>query len=503
MDRGYDGQPFWSSPPHRRLSWRRRGEWAGVPVDLEASASDRSPPSTPLSELSRAASPTGAVVTEAVPTAPPMQPALPPGLGAELVTPLGIAVRRAQHRPALVPSQLLGKQTARTAMHAAERVRLCDVGRELAAVPARVWYQLSFMRQLRRLLSRARERRAEARRLIASPPRPIHSLDVGYNASTQIFSFRDAYGRVSERHPTARDGCVVPAYSVDGAIVEPVSPPADSAIVLCPEASGAWCYYDTVTGRGSWHAPEGSTPLISCEVVAVDLPSVLPPVPPRQLCLGSLRDSDWLLLREDARHEVLLISKVTGAVRDAPWISMLTSDAQVYFVNLITRESRWLPPHRWMEGWVSRAPLDSPCGACWAKDADYISIGGGAGRVFRSSQPAIGATYILDGAPYLPANREPLCSAGMLDSRAAPLSSFVSGRRLDDREMLPQQLARLRVDGGAPYMLEYVCSCTGAGHGRLGSPRYDPDVFDSPSSYPAYTKRFNWNSQRGWMKIEL
>ena len=26
----------------------------------------------------------------------------------------------------------------------------------------------------------------------------------------------------------------------------------------------------------------------------------------------------------------------------------------IYFANLITRETRWFPPHHWMEGWISR-----------------------------------------------------------------------------------------------------------------------------------------------------
>ena len=26
----------------------------------------------------------------------------------------------------------------------------------------------------------------------------------------------------------------------------------------------------------------------------------------------------------------------------------------VYFANLLTQETRWFPPRRWMEGWVSR-----------------------------------------------------------------------------------------------------------------------------------------------------
>ena len=36
-------------------------------------------------------------------------------------------------------------------------------------------------------------------------------------------------------------------------------------------------------------------------------------------------------------------------------------------------------------------------------------------------------------------------------AHSRPLVSYLSGRRLDERDMLPQQLARRQVEGGAPY----------------------------------------------------
>ena len=57
----------------------------------------------------------------------------------------------------------------------------------------------------------------------------------------------------------------------------------------------------------------------------------------------------------DADHEVLLRHKLTDAIRDAPWISLRTDEqGRIFFANLVTRETRWFPPHRWMEGWISR-----------------------------------------------------------------------------------------------------------------------------------------------------
>jgi hypothetical protein len=72
-----------------------------------------------------------------------------------------------------------------------------------------------------------------------------------------------------------------------------------------------------------------------------------------RLGLNSLRGTDWVPLFEDATNDVKLYNTRTGAVRDAPWIVLYTSSGQRLFINLLTRESRWFPPHRWMEGWVS------------------------------------------------------------------------------------------------------------------------------------------------------
>ena len=65
--------------------------------------------------------------------------------------------------------------------------------------------------------------------------------------------------------------------------------------------------------------------------------------------------SPWLPLFDDSNDRVLLYHTHSGAVRNAPWISLRTPAGRVYFVNLVTSQVRWLPPHLWMQSWVSRS----------------------------------------------------------------------------------------------------------------------------------------------------
>jgi hypothetical protein len=117
-------------------------------------------------------------------------------------------------------------------------------------------------------------------------------------------------------------------------------------------------------------------------------------------------------------------------VRDAPWIALRTRDGCIYFANLLTRETRWLPPHLWMHGWVSRRV--SRTGTCTASD---------------------------------------LCRSHMsrvLDSGGRDLPC-------DGRKPLPPSVAFQRVEGGAPYMYEPT----------HGTPQYPPDKsWDSQLTYP-------------------
>jgi hypothetical protein len=122
---------------------------------------------------------------------------------------------------------------------------------------------------------------------------------------------------------------------------------------------------------------------------------------------------------------VLLVHQQTGAVRDAPWIALRTRDGCIYFANLLTRETRWLPPHLWMHGWVSRTKISDS----------------------RSSGSTM--SQILDNGRDLPC---------------------------DGRKPLPPLIAFKRVEGGAPYMYEST----------HGAPQYPPDEsgWDSQLTYP-------------------
>jgi len=218
-----------------------------------------------------------------------------------------------------------------------------------------------------------------------------------------------------------------------------MTPPAESSLVLSPEARGGWCYHDTALGTTSWFAPEGSTPLVTKVVHRQVLPNTAPPQLPCWLGLGTLRSTDWMLLRGDADGRLLLMSRTTGAVREAPWVSLLSTTGVVYFANLTTHETRWLPPHRWMEGWCLRA------------------------RFTAAALSHVDAARSV-GKPWTP--------------------SVVhnQGRRIDDRDVLPQGVARRLVEGGAPYMLDG------------GEPQYEPDEDDSPATYPL--QDYVWRAPR-------
>ena len=132
-----------------------------------------------------------------------------------------------------------------------------------------------------------------------------------------------------------------------------------------------------------------------------------------------MRDGKWMPIFRDREHWILLLNLETGAVREAPWILLRTDDGHVFFANLFTRETRWFPPHRWMQEWVTRSFVPS----------NYRAHG------------AVGCHYLPLGSPLL-------------------------------RHMLDPYIARLRVEGGAPYLHE------------RGVPQYAPDVYDTLETYP-------------------
>jgi hypothetical protein len=160
------------------------------------------------------------------------------------------------------------------------------------------------------------------------------------------------------------------------------------------------------------------------------VPATRPPSLPQEVRLGSLssKDSSWTPLYQDASHEVLLLNTRTGAIRDAPWICLRNRDGTLYFANLITRETRWLPPSNWMAGWRARI---YPC----------------------MSSPTKGGF-------------------------ANDLSTFQwnSERAYDERNglMYLGTEARKHAEGGAPYLYE----------AQQGKPQYPPDEYDTAQTYP-------------------
>ena len=317
---------------------------------------------------------------------------------------------------------LLPSQNRRSAVHAWLSVLQADAGDRLRLVPRRVWAALSFALMLRRraLASPAaaarRSEEAERQRILqltATEPRPIIGFDVGFDESSGAFSFRSPLGEVSATHPRAKTGMAVPAYSADGRVVKPMWPPPESSWVLVPEASGGWCYYDTAYGSSSWFPPAGASHpterVLPCAPEPFDEPP--PPLHP-QLSFGTVDREGWLPLYQDSSFGIILRHELTGATRSAPWISLRTVYGRVFFANLLTRQTRWFPPHRWMDEWIDRGS-----------------------RLERWMDKWQGSVY--------------------------------------SRKLLPWSVARMRVEGGAPYLHAY------------GTPQYRADSFDSTATHPS------------------
>ena len=151
------------------------------------------------------------------------------------------------------------------------------------------------------------------------------------------------------------------------------------------------------------------------------LPSYAPPRLNDDTTLNSTWHTGWVVLYLDVSSEVLLVHMGTAAVREAPWISLRTPDGVVFFANLVSRETRWIPPRRWMQGWKRR------------REAMYPEL------------------LNADVHPY-----SHLDASRAADPRISPIPSYT----------------RRMVEGGAPYMHED------------GIPQYPPDATDSEDTYP-------------------
>ena len=108
----------------------------------------------------------------------------------------------------------------------------------------------------------------------------------------------------------------------------------------------------TYTGRrrpesepAAWSAPDGSRPLRSLAKWAIPCLPLHPPPPlPQDFRIGEMhtQKSGWLALFQDTDSTVTLLHVTTGTVREAPWLALRTPHGEVYFANLVTRETRWL-----------------------------------------------------------------------------------------------------------------------------------------------------------------
>jgi len=257
-----------------------------------------------------------------------------------------------------------------------------------------------------------------------STPRPLVHFDVGSSTDGSL-CYRSDRGVVGTSHPSVRPDPLVNTGSIllpDGSMGTPLFPPSDSDLVLCADASGAMCYYNTALGDAQWDAPAGSTLVADWLLVrpAEPFPDPPPCLSPK-ISLNSLRGTGWHPLFRDGDNCVHLYHAETGTVRDAPWIALRTESGIVFFVNLVTGITRWMPPHRWADSWISRPGYDTAVG----------TISG------------IGV--------------------------ASPFDGFRLGQQLQ-----PPAIARCRVEGGAPYLHE------------RGTPPWSVDSCDTALTHPAF-----------------
>ena len=274
--------------------------------------------------------------------------------------------------------------------------------------------------------------------MIQLPARALN-IDVGYDTQRGQFSYRTPQGIMLTVHPAVADAVqTVPAYAPDGSIIVPLQPPDDSGFVLAPEANGGWCYLNPATGRTQWHAPAGSGPLQTRTLALA--PEPFPHVPPSlsdSLTVTSpllVSNAMWEPIFHDRQHYILFRNLQTGAMREAPWISLRTADGLIYFANLITRETRWFPPHLWMAGWVARSTVIRP--DSFRQNEAFSSCRPDAlSSATQVLDPYIARLCVEGGAPYkavymsaAPRSMDPTCTTRATHTLTSPTKTGTMSR---------------------------------------------------------------------------
>jgi hypothetical protein len=245
----------------------------------------------------------------------------------------------------------------------------------------------------------AAERQSCVLRLRAAQPKPLTSYDVGVDSDGTLL-YRSMYGVVSSAHPASEPmdwmllgNTLLP----DGTFGVVLQPPADRPLDPCPDVSGAICYVDRDSGDAQWDAPPGSTALQPRPLLERSF-RLLPPSIPPGVGYATLHGTHWHPLYSDRRGRTCLYHAETGAVREAPWVCLRNQPyGSVFFANLITHETRWFPPHRWMAGWISRPSHVSPSGHITPELWDALFVGHRLGQLLLPL--AIARQRVECGAP--------------------------------------------------------------------------------------------------------
>lgn len=261
------------------------------------------------------------------------------------------------------------------------------------------WRILGFIHRLRRPARIRAAQQARVLQLTSSSPIPLLGYDLGFSDMSNDLVLRSPTGSFTSHHPSNADLALlaIPAYSPSGLTVSPLVPPADSRLVLCPESSGSWCYYHVDHGSATWHLPpeliSSSSPISpkALPCLAAFTADQLPPRLDHRLTLDNMdRNTQWLPFYSDHNNVITLYHKMTGCTRAAPWFT-LREQGRIYFANIVTRETRWAPPLRWLDYWISRtSPFD--------RRSPYA----------RSLIPqSLARLHVEGGAPYLDSSSSP------------------------------------------------------------------------------------------------